>query len=78
MSENGKRMVALVEGGRVAQEEFDISGPADEDAVERAVDVATLNEVPEPDQSEGSTVEIREWTGRRIYIDGKPAGQPFE
>ena len=78
MGENGKRMVALVEGGRVAQEEFDISGPADEDAVERAVDVATLNEVPEPDQSEGSTVEIREWTGRRIYIDGKPAGLPFE
>ena len=78
MSENGKRMVALVEGGRVAQEDFDISGPADEDADERAVDVATLNEVPEPDQSEGSTVEIREWTGRRIYIDGHPAGQPFE
>mgnify|MGYP000716447029 FL=1 len=78
MSENGKRMVALVEGGRVAQEDFDISGPADEDADERAVDVATLNEVPEPDQSEESTVEIREWTGRRIYIDGKPAGQPFE
>ena len=25
-----------------------------------------------------SQVEIREWTGRRIYIDGEPAGDPFE
>ena len=78
MSENGKRMVALVEGGRVAQEEFDLSGATDKDAGERAVDVATINQVPEPDQSEDSVVDIREWTGRRIYIDGHPAGQPFE
>ena len=32
----------------------------------------------EPLYRADSTVEIREWTGRRIYIDGKPAGQPFE
>jgi len=25
-----------------------------------------------------SEVEIREWTGRRIYIDGEPVGEPFE
>ena len=25
-----------------------------------------------------SQIEIREWTGRRVYIDGKPAGDPFE
>jgi hypothetical protein len=31
-----------------------------------------------PAQAAESKVEVREWTGRRIYIDGKPAGQPFE
>lgn len=25
-----------------------------------------------------STVEIRPWTGRRVHVDGKPIGQPFE
>ncbi len=35
-----------------------------------------VDEVPE--QAADSTVEIREWTGRRVYIDGKPVGQPFE
>ncbi len=23
-------------------------------------------------------VEVRSWQGRQIYVDGKPAGQPFE
>lgn len=27
---------------------------------------------------EGSTVEIRPWTGRQVYVDGRPVGQPFE
>ncbi len=30
------------------------------------------------EQTENSVVEIREWTGRHIYIDGEPVGEPFE
>lgn len=26
---------------------------------------------------EDSTVEVREWTGRQIYVDGEPMGDPF-
>jgi hypothetical protein len=37
---------------------------------------------PEPTNISGvkpnSKVEIREWRGRRIYVDGKPVGDPFE
>jgi hypothetical protein len=31
-----------------------------------------------PPMTAQSQVEIREWTGRRVFIDGRPAGEPFE
>lgn len=31
-----------------------------------------------PDLRPASEVEIRQWSGRRIYVDGKPVGEPFE
>ena len=76
--DNGRRRVALVEEGRIAWEEFDLAGPADQTAVTAAREAAIRAEFDAPDQRAGSQVEIREWTGRRVYIDGQPAGDPFE
>lgn len=76
--DNGRRRVALVEDGRIAWEEFDLAGPADPTAVTAAREAAIRAEFDAPDQRAGSQVEIREWTGRRVYIDGQPAGDPFE
>ena len=76
--DNGRRRVALVEDGRIAWEEFDLAQPADQAAVTAAREAAIRGEFDAPEQRAGSQVEIREWTGRRVYIDGQPAGQPFE
>jgi hypothetical protein len=38
-----------------------------------------VTQIPQPeDMTADSKVEIRPWTGRQVFIDGKPAGQPFE
>tara|TARA_R110000751_G_scaffold2018_11_gene9283 strand:+ start:115014 stop:116729 length:1716 start_codon:yes stop_codon:yes gene_type:complete len=76
--DNGRRRVALVEDGRIAWEEFDLTQPADQAAVTAAREAAIRGEFDAPDQGAGSQVEIREWSGRRVYIDGQPAGDPFE
>jgi hypothetical protein len=76
--DNGRRRVALVEDGRIAWEEFDLAQPADPAAVTAAREAAIRGEFDAPDQRAGSQVEIREWSGRRVYIDGQPAGDPFE
>ena len=72
------RLLTDVEDGRIAWEEFDLAGPADQTAVTAAREAAIRAEFDAPDQRAGSQVEIREWTGRRVYIDGQPAGDPFE
>ncbi|QYJ07969.1 DUF4153 domain-containing protein [Qipengyuania flava] len=72
--EDGQRIVALVESGRVYYESF---GPAD-DGTAKEVEAAATAITQIPEQSADSTVEIRDWTGRRVFIDGKPAGEPFE
>ncbi|UYH55165.1 DUF4153 domain-containing protein [Qipengyuania sp. SS22] len=76
--EDGRRTVALVENGRVIREKFDLAKPADEEAVAAAREAALKEPLAAPDQDADSTVEIREWSGRRVYIDGQPAGDPFE
>ena len=76
--DNGRRRVALVEDGRIAWEEFDLAQPADQAAVTAAREAAIRGEFDAPEQRAGSQVEIREWSGRRVYIDGQPAGDPFE
>lgn len=43
-----------------------------------ALDVGNVPGPQNPEQKADSQVEIREWKGRRVYIDGKPAGDPFE
>nr|WP_247713308.1 DUF4153 domain-containing protein [Qipengyuania polymorpha] len=77
-NERDEHTVAFVENGRVERHFFDLrSGKSESDevlAVEVAMEEGDLKATQKPD----STVEIREWTGRRVYIDGKPAGRPFE
>jgi hypothetical protein len=79
--EDGRRKVAMVEGGNVRKLSFDLGEAVDDSpAGAAAMEVVLAVEAVEatPDQTADSEVEIREWTGRRIYIDGKPAGDPFE
>ena len=33
---------------------------------------------PDEGLQDNSTVEIRPWAGRQVYVDGRPLGQPFE
>ncbi|WP_369025845.1 DUF4153 domain-containing protein [Qipengyuania sp. RANM35] len=73
----GGRWVAYVQNGtvnrRVLLREKGTSG---EDSF--VLDVGNVPGPQNPEQKADSQVEIREWKGRRVYIDGKPAGDPFE
>ena len=76
-----RRKVAIVENGNVQKLSFDLGKAVDDSltgAVAQDEEAAIKGMENTPDQTAQSKVEIREWTGRRIYIDGKPAGQPFE
>ncbi|MFT6474713.1 DUF4153 domain-containing protein [Qipengyuania profunda] len=79
--EDGRRKVAMVEGGDVRKLSFDL-GEAVDDSPTGAVAMEAVLAVEAfeatPDQTANSEVEIREWSGRRVYIDGQPAGDPFE
>jgi hypothetical protein len=79
-AKEGGNLVAFVEEGQVNWRVLGAPPPKpDEDAaVSVALDVPDGVDGPPPPQAAQSRVELREWTGRRIYIDGKPAGQPFE
>lgn len=72
------RQVKLVQGTYVYDFYFPLN---DEGTAEGEPPVVTLKLETGPDPSAlkpNSTVEIRPWQGRRIYVDGKPVGEPFE
>ena len=77
-NERDEHTVAFVESGRVERHFFDLRSNKSESEEVLAVEVATDAGAPNATQKPDSTVEIREWTGRRVFIDGKPAGRPFE
>ncbi len=77
-SDNGGRTVLFVENGHTIREEFEIGDADDADGVTRPAEGVAVDQPPVPDQTAESTVEIREWSGRRVYIDGTPVGDPFE
>lgn len=67
-----RRHVALVETGEVEHL-----------AVQEGGSVARLQprefaRPAAPSSSPTPKVEVRPWTGRQIYVDGKPVGEPFE
>ncbi|MWV27314.1 DUF4153 domain-containing protein [Aurantiacibacter rhizosphaerae] len=39
---------------------------------------APIDPIPDDVDVAPGNVEIREWTGRRFYVDGQPFGEPFE
>ena len=67
--DGAQRRIALVENGDVF---WEVLGDGE------AAEPARMIENPRPQQKPDSRVEIREWSGRRVYIDGQPAGTPFE
>ncbi len=67
--DSAQRRIALVENGNVF---WEVLGDGE------AAEPAKMIENPRPQQKPDSRVEIREWSGRRVYIDGQPAGTPFE
>jgi len=77
---DGKHKVAIVEQSRVFYLQVDLNQPLSELQADEfmAVEIAADTGGPTADMTESSEVEIREWNGRRIYVDGKPIGQPFE
>lgn len=78
LDEEGHHQVAIVESGRVMERTFDLAREPGESEVSRGPVLGPAGRVDDVEQSEDSTVEIREWTGRRIYVDGQPVGDPFE
>lgn len=75
--------VALLEDARMQMFSINMDGElveAEEDfetAVEAAAE-AGGPAVEYPEVKADSKVDIREWTGRQIYVDGKPIGEPFK
>jgi len=79
-AEKGGNVVAFVEEGQVNRRILG-APPAKPDGgntASVALDVPGSFDLNAPPQAAKSKVEVREWTGRRVYIDGKPAGEPFE
>lgn len=68
-----RRIVLLEERGRTF---YDIDMKAD--APDDRTNYAEESGIPGQPVKADSTVEIRPFTGRRIYVDGKPSGDPFE
>ncbi|MFZ9395260.1 MAG: DUF4153 domain-containing protein [Erythrobacter sp.] len=65
----GQQRVAMVQGEMVEELVFDPEGAPPAPSIPPASPPAVTRE---------SKVELRSWTGRRIYVDGEPVGQPFE
>ncbi|MBX7502084.1 DUF4153 domain-containing protein [Qipengyuania sp. YG27] len=79
-SDEGGHTIAFVESGQVSKRVLAAPPVRREegDSFSVAVQMPEGVDPDPPPQSADSTVEIRDWTGRRIYIDGQPAGEPFE
>ena len=72
---DGEPYIALVERERVQHLEV---APAGGGGIEIRQSLRDLLRAREAEVQRDSVVEIREWSGRRIYVDGRPVGYPFE
>jgi hypothetical protein len=76
------RKIALLQGYRVTYFTVDPSAPLPGEQGDTAASVSEIGEVAseefQPEVLPKSDVEIREWTGRQFYVDGKPMGEPFQ
>ena len=83
---DGVHRIAVIEGSGLRFFSLDVTVPLDENVDAEAYDygvVATAvaeesSSQERPEAKKDSAVEIREWAGRQIYVDGQPMGDPFE
>lgn len=68
----GHKRIKLVEGTYISDIILEAGEPG------AAATVAQPAMPAPPALKPDSTVEIRPWQGRRVYVDGKPVGEPFE
>lgn len=68
--DDDRRHVAFVSAGDIQHVRFRDDGVPDPPA-------APLASSPPDAEVSAGNVEVREWTGRQIYVDGQPVGQPF-
>lgn len=76
-SQREGRQVAVVTGRDVRREVVDPANIPQEGSVQPPATELGQDQ-NQPEVGPDSVVEIREWTGRQIYVDGKPLGEPFE
>lgn len=69
--EGGRRHVAFVSAAAVQHVQFREDGVPDPPGAPNVL-------LPADTQIAPDNVEIREWTGRQIYVDGNPLDEPFE
>ncbi len=69
-TEGNRRRIALVSAGRVETIGFRDDGVPDPPP-------APPEMPPRDAELSPDDVEVREWTGRQIYVDGRPVGNPF-
>lgn len=72
----GIRRLAKVENFAYTLFEVDLS--ADAASAHNTAEAGLETEAPQVKVEAGSKVEVRPFTGRQIYVDGKPMGAPFE
>ncbi|MGB5779060.1 MAG: DUF4153 domain-containing protein [Allopontixanthobacter sediminis] len=72
----GIRRLAKVENFAYTLFEVDLS--ADATHAPNNAELGLATETPQVKVEAGSKVEVRPFTGRQIYVDGKPLGVPFE
>lgn len=74
----GARHFALVEDGGVQHLRLQADGSLLPEAAGLRPPVPTLNKVAAEAHGRVPQVEVRPFSGRQIYVDGKPVGEPFE
>ncbi|MCB5426220.1 DUF4153 domain-containing protein [Altererythrobacter sp. CC-YST694] len=75
---DGDRHFALLEGSDVQHLRLQADGSLLPEAAGLQPPVPTLNEVAAEAHGRVPQVEVRPFSGRQIYVDGKPVGEPFE
>lgn len=75
--ETGKRKLALIQGTGVQLFTLDLTQPAGSEA-NSGLGLARDEGVGRTPLKKDSTVEVRPYSGRQIYVDGKSMGEPFD
>jgi hypothetical protein len=75
---NGERQIAIVEGRSVRHIAVRLDGAEPQGTGDFITPPMELVWEKGPEVTADSEVEIRPWTGRRVYVDGEPVGEPFE